>query len=611
MTSVGSVGSQGSDALASLRERVLRGALTTLAIGVPVISVVIIVGGLRTHHNDPMTLGLSLYTLSFPVLRLLCGRLRTRTSALALISLLALTGFLVEIRGGVGAGNMLVNAMVLTLSALFFGRRGATVSLVVTGGLLALAGALVLHGSVPPLTKSMWDAATPTFWTRAVIAYFLVGLAVTVTQVYVVERLAHEATRLEAFAANEHQQRVALERAQLEREQEREHRLRTQKALEESRRIEALARMAGGIAHDFNNSLTVIMGAAEAMDHATSVHEAREYSHEILEAARHTAELTRQLLTLGRRQVSQPQAVAMPALWKRLHSAFRRLLPEDIALDMPEPPAEAVAQVDPGELERALLNLVLNARDAMPRGGRLRVECGCKANDRHPPEADGGRQIEIVVADTGEGIAPEALERIFEPFFTTKAVGAGTGLGLATVYAFAKAAGGDLRVSSLPGAGATFTLVLPTATTSMEAPSAARPSEPPEAPLPETHVLVVEDNAAVREHMVRVLGANGFQVTQAADGDQAIARLAERDDFAVMCIDGVTPGATAQEVIARAERQSSPVRVLLCSGYLREDLLRRGVATGRYAFLAKPFAAHDLVARVRGLARAATARSDP
>ncbi len=222
----------GGDALQSLRERVLRAALGVLAFAVPGISLVIIIVSLWTKHLDPMTLALSTYTLSFPVLRLLCGRLGFRVSAVTLLALLALTGFFVEARGGVGTGNILLNALVLLLAALFFGKRGAALGLLVVWVLFVLAGLLVVHGVVPPVTKPMWDSTTAAFWWRESIALAMVGLAVTVAQVYVVERLATEARRLEGLVAHEQQQRLALERAERERAQEREARVRTQKALE-------------------------------------------------------------------------------------------------------------------------------------------------------------------------------------------------------------------------------------------------------------------------------------------------------------------------------------------------------------------------------------------
>jgi signal transduction histidine kinase len=589
--------------LHTLRERVLRGTLGVLAFGIPAISVVIVLGSLRAGTFDPLTVVLSLYTLSFPALRLLYARLGVRVSAVLLLGLLALTAFFVEARGGAGPGNILLNGLVILLCTLFFGRRGALIGLLAVVGLFVLAGWLVVTGKVPPVTRYMWDPSLPTFWLRGAIAFVLVGLAVVVVQTYIVERLVSEAHRLQELVDHEQHQREALQTAEREREAERTQRLHAQRALEESRRIEALARMAGGIAHDFNNSLTVIMGAAEEVGLARSLDEANARSRDIVQAARQSAELTRQLLTLGRRQILQSQAVVLGPLFERLQVAFRRILPSDISLEVDGPYEALVAHADPAELERALFNLVLNARDAMPQGGRLHVQC----SDRSVSDGEGplalGRYVEIAVSDSGQGIPPDIIDRIFEPFFTTKPAGVGTGLGLATVHAFAREAGGDLCVTSHPGMGATFTLSLPASTRGAEAAeSALRTSSAALVAVPsETRVLVVEDNAIVRGNIARVLRAGGFLVNEAADGAQALSQVEAQPDFAVMCIDGVMPGLSTREVIERVERRCPSLRVLLCSGYLQEDLLRRGVATGRFAFLGKPFSSKDLLSAVRGL----------
>jgi CheY-like chemotaxis protein len=281
-------------------------------------------------------------------------------------------------------------------------------------------------------------------------------------------------------------------------------------------------------------------------------------------------------------------------------------LPDDIVLDMVAPATDLAVHVDSSEFERALFNLVLNARDAMPRGGCLRVACDRKVIAADDVGLLPGCYATLRVTDTGEGIAPETLEHIFEPFFTTKPVGMGTGLGLATVYAFAKEAGGALRVESSVGAGSTFTLLLPEAADRASATVAPGPSPAAEGMLAalggRTRILVVEDNPIVRENMVQILRREGHEVSEAADGDRAMAMLAEKIDFSVLCIDGVMPGASTHDVIEKAESQCPSLRVLLCSGHLREELLRRGVAAGRYAFLPKPFSAQDLVSAVRGLA---------
>jgi signal transduction histidine kinase len=594
------VGDTGGDALQSLREQVLRASLNVLAVAVPGISLVIIAVGLMSGKFDPMTMGLSAYTLTFPLLRLLHSRLGFRRSAIALLVLLATTGFVVEARGGVAIGNILLNAMVLLLGALFFGRRGAAAGFLVVFVLFVLAGFLVVTGRVPRITPDMWDSTRASFWLRQSIALALMGLAIAVAQVYVVERLATEATRLATLVKHEQQQRLALESSEREREHEREQRMRAQTALEESRRIEALARLAGGVAHDFNNSLTVIMGSAEQIRFARSLPEATNCVEEIVAAARQAAELTRQLLTLGRRQVSKPQPVPIAALFERLQIAFRRILPDDVTLGVEVPKEDIVARLDPNDLERSLLNLVLNARDAMPSGGRISLRCAGKTIEGNVAGLAQGRYVEISISDTGHGMEQETLDHIFEPFFTTKSAGAGSGLGLATVHAFAKDSGGNLTVDSTVGVGTTFTMLFPESADGGFQPEAAiLPLLASGAVPAEARVLVVEDNPEVRDSMVRILSRGGFRVSQAANGDQAAAFIDE--EFSLLCIDGVMPGLPARAVIAQIEQRWPGTRILLCSGYLQEDLLRRGVAAGRYAFLQKPFTSDELLATARGL----------
>jgi signal transduction histidine kinase len=243
---------------------------------------------------------------------------------------------------------------------------------------------------------------------------------------------------------------------------ERVQREQAQRALEQSRRIEALARMAGGVAHDFNNALTVIVGGAEmAKIRRESPAEVEECLNEVLQAASGAAELARRLLTLGRQQISKPRPTSISGLLGRLQTSIRRILPADVQLVMTDDSDETSALVDEAEFERAVLNLVLNAGDAMPRGGTMTIAWRCEDFTNGPHGLAAGRYVSLSVSDTGEGMDRETLDRIFDPFFTTKGDKGGTGLGLATVYAFAKESRGAIDAASAPGGGTTFTLLLP------------------------------------------------------------------------------------------------------------------------------------------------------
>jgi len=259
-----------------------------------------------------------------------------------------------------------------------------------------------------------------------------------------------------------------------------------------------------------------------------------------------------------------------------------------------------VALVDPAQLERACFNLALNARDAMPNGGRLAFEC-VKQTVRERVGLAAGDYVVLSVSDDGQGMSADVRERIFEPFFSTKESGVGSGLGLATVYAFMREAGGDVIVTSTPGRGTVFNLYLP-AHTGSELSEGAHDAQGLKNVAPAgNRILVVEDRDDVRKSMVKVLASNGFDVASASDGDAALRTLESELPFAVMCIDGVMPGTPTARVVKQAQRVWPSLRVLLCSGYVRDDLLRRGIAVGQIAFLAKPFTPQALVASVRGL----------
>jgi signal transduction histidine kinase/ActR/RegA family two-component response regulator len=428
-------------------------------------------------------------------------------------------------------------------------------------------------------------------WVRQTLIMALLGLVLAATELYVVERLAHQVEVHRTLAAREREQRLALERAERERVQ-------AQRALEQSRRIEALARMAGGVAHDFNNALTVIIGGAEmAKLRRESPQEVEECLDEVLRAAGGAADLSRRLMMLGRQHISTPRPTSIAVLLNRLEAPIRRILPDDVQLVVNTAGKDRTALVDETELERALLNLALNARDAMPRGGTLTI--AARSEDvAGTPDLDDGRYVSISVSDTGQGMDRETLDRIFDPFFTTKGDKGGTGLGLATVYAFAKESRGAVEATSTPGSGTTFTLMLPES-------AAARPPAPLSAaqtPMASLtggeRVLVVEDRPDVRAGMARILSHYGFSVSETSNGDAALRKLSDGETFALMCIDGVMAGLQTATVIERAKEVAPSMPVLVCSGHVQEELLRRGISTGRYAFLAKPFSAQQLLASV-------------
>jgi PAS domain S-box-containing protein len=365
--------------------------------------------------------------------------------------------------------------------------------------------------------------------------------------------------------------------------------------LRHARRMEAVGQLAGGVAHDFNNLILVISLSAELARRGGD----RPELQEIQVAAERGAELTRQLLLFSRREPVKAQTVDLNQLVTGLLRMLGRALPSSIRIDL-EVPGEAIfVRADPSQLEQVLMNLCLNARDAMPDGGVLSIRTERVAPDAGragvSPDAPPGPSVRLTVADTGTGIAPEIRDRIFDPFFTTKSAGSGTGLGLSTVYGIVEQHGGKVRVWSEPGHGARFEVDL-LASEPQDAPPAPRPDEPVRGGS-ET-LLVAEDFENVRRVVVTVLEAAGYRVLTAAHGDAALACIHERgDEIALALLDVMMPFKTGPEVAALASETHPNVRFLFTSGYSDVPMSLSRVPEGR--LLRKPYVPDDLLRRVR------------
>lgn len=370
--------------------------------------------------------------------------------------------------------------------------------------------------------------------------------------------------------------------------------------LQNAQKMEALGRLAGGLAHDFNNLLTAIMGYAEILNDRV---EGPEELQMILAASRRAAELTQRLLTFARRQVSQPRALDMSAVVGDLAGVARGLLGERVQLEIAIPDDPPWICGDPSGLDQILMNLILNARDAMPDGGRVRLAISRETvtsplvSPVMEPALLPGDYVRITVSDTGEGITEEIRRKIFEPFFTTKTPERGTGLGLATVYGIVQQARGTILVDSIPGQGSSFHVILPAITgdpTSQDDAEGAPPRIRHEA----ARILVVEDDAAVRQLLRRILESKGHQVVTAAEGAAAVALGREREFDLVIC-DVVMPGMTGPEAMERIMDHRPNLRVLFTSGYTPDPLLRERIRIGTVEFLPKPFSAEEVLEKVR------------
>jgi PAS domain S-box-containing protein len=375
--------------------------------------------------------------------------------------------------------------------------------------------------------------------------------------------------------------------------------------LRQSHRMESVGRLAGGVAHEANNQMSVVIGAADFILRRHDVPEAvRADVEHIRKAAERTSAVTAQLLAFSRRQLLRPIVLDLPGLVARWESVLRRVMGEDCSVVIQVRKGVAPVRADPGQLEQALLNLALNARDAMPRGGTLTVEVfSAVLSDEYLARRPGvsirpGRYVVLAVSDTGHGMDAETLRHAFEPFFTTKGVGHGTGLGLSTVYGIVKQSDGYVWAYSEPGRGSSFKLYLPAV--EQVAPSPGPPAEPAASPGRGEQIMVVEDDEGVRWMTRRILADAGYQVLEASDGTSALELLV-RDGAAVRLVvtDVVMPGMGGRELADQVAKLRPGIPVLFTSGYTDGEIVRRGLLEPGTAFVQKPFDPDTIVRSVR------------
>ena len=381
-----------------------------------------------------------------------------------------------------------------------------------------------------------------------------------------------------------------------------------QKQLEErlrqAHKMEAVGRLAGGVAHDFNNLLTVIRGHGDLLlDRAAAGDPLRQHAEQIQKAANRAVSMTRQLLAFSRMQVLQPRVLGLNAVIADMAKMLPRLIGEHIEYVF-QPAADlALVKVDPGQIEQVLLNLVVNARDAMPGGGTLTVRTQnvnmSDAEAQKRPPMTPGRYVLLSVSDTGHGISQENKVHIFEPFFTTKEIGKGTGLGLATVYGVVKQSGGFIWVESAPGKGATFEIYLPQSAETVE--DIAGQSKTAALPRGSGTILVVEDEAEVRELAREFLQTSGYTVLEAQNGVEALEVLTRHaGPVHVVVSDMVMPRMGGAVLAEKLHALRPEVKVVLMSGYTDYSSSNTPVAVNQAAMLAKPFSQSSLVEAVRG-----------
>ena len=372
--------------------------------------------------------------------------------------------------------------------------------------------------------------------------------------------------------------------------------------LRQSQKMEAVGKLAGGVAHDFNNLLTAILGYSSLLlDDMPANAPTRREIEQIQHAAQSAASLTQQLLAFSRRQILQPRILDLNDVVRSIEPMLKRIIGEDVNLQTKLSPSLAHVSADPGQIEQIIVNLAVNARDAMPGGGRLTIETADVMLDESYTAQHAvttvGPHVMLAVSDTGRGMDMQTRERIFEPFFTTERRGEGTGLGLATVYGIVKQSGGSIWVYSEPGQGATFKVYLPATSQDVTQPAAAPAPKGIEGT--ET-ILVAEDQAEVRSIVRTILSRHGYKVLEATDGEEALRILRDHPGrIHLLLTDVVMPSIGGPELVRRLRETHPSIRVLYTSGYTDEAIVRHGVLEPGIAFLEKPFTPTTLLTKVR------------
>ena len=369
--------------------------------------------------------------------------------------------------------------------------------------------------------------------------------------------------------------------------------------LREAQKLESIGRLAGGVAHDFNNLLTIIIGNVDQIDETTPLEEIRQHIGEIRGAALRSAALTAQLLAFARRQVIELKVIDPNLVVTALEALLRRVLGEQIQLRC-SLDARGRIRVDPGQFDQMIMNLVVNARDAMPQGGQLHLSTTDVQIDEPGPGTPGGlapgAYVALSVADTGQGISADALPHVFEPFFTTRSNG--TGLGLATCHGIAKQSGGHLLVRSQPGQGSTFTAYFPLVT---QQPREVEPGLPsgPDAPTQAERILIVEDEPSVCAVIRRTLERRRYRVSIAGSAEEALRLVKASEPFDALITDLSMPGMGGRQLAMLLRQRFPGLKVLYVSGYPESSIAHGGVVDAGLDLLQKPFVATELLARLR------------
>ena len=476
---------------------------------------------------------------------------------------------------GLAPAPVLLVGLGVVIAALFLGRAG------MLGGLLLAAATVAIIGRPePPEAFSPWSSA---------IDFVCVAGVLTVLVQFVV-------SRLERSLAHTSQALARLQTEQALREHAQDQLTQAQATLQQTQKLDAVGRLAGGVAHDFNNTLQVVLGWTELLRSETHSQQIQDGIEQIRSAAERSRGLTRQLLAFSRPELNQPTRVELHTFLPALIKSYRRLLPDDISIVAHTVEGLAIL-MDEGHLSQVLLNIVLNARDAMPAGGTIAVMAKFIPRAELPSTVDGfdNGAVEIEIIDTGTGMDEETRSRVFEPFFTTKGK-RGTALGLATAYGVVQLARGVIDIHSERGKGTSVRLIFPALTGSADAPLSGRPASLRSA---EQAVLLAEDDSAVRTTLARALRQAGHRVVEVSDVEAGRVVVRERGaEFDVLVTDGIMPGGSTRQLIDDFLTARPNARVIICSGYIEDELSIRDLGEQTFEFVQKPFSPSELVARL-------------
>ncbi|MDB6110722.1 MAG: Blue-light-activated protein, partial [Pedosphaera sp.] len=383
---------------------------------------------------------------------------------------------------------------------------------------------------------------------------------------------------------------------------------RSEEQLRQSQKMEAVGRLAGGVAHDFNNLLTVIGGYCSLSQlQMEEGHPLQKSIAEIQKASERAASLTSQLLAFSRKQVLQPRVLQLNEVVGGMEKMLRRLIGEDVELSTTFDAALGNVKADPGQIEQVIMNLAVNARDAMPRGGKLSISTANVTIDHQTNfrnrTLEAGEYVLLALSDNGMGMTGEVKAHLFEPFFTTKGLGKGTGLGLATCYGIVCQSGGDIRVYSEPNSGTTFKIYLPRTDAK---PEASANLEPKDLPAGTESILVVEDDPAVRKLAVIILRERGYRVQESNNAFEALELIRKIPRFDLVVTDVIMPQMSGKDLYDQIKSQLPQTKVLLMSGYTDDALAHHGVLDEAISFLEKPFSPSGLARKVREVLDAPT-----